>query len=352
MSTLQNISCKARKESLGVESTFSQILKLQSDIQVTENAKGLVKRVPGYVQSPSISLNGVSVSLFDEALVKLYHLLSPHDVLFFDASGSFVAPFPWLLNKDGKPMRVLLYALTVRHPAGKVPPIALIEHITTSHNIFSIRRMLSNLKEAEYKIFKKNAKPKLIITDYSKAMIQAVLMELSGETLEAYLKRSYRIVFNKCQPDDFDRMFIHICSYHVLKINYENIKKEFPGKECTSVVHFGQRFFGRLVSCRNIEDAVNLVKHGLTVMTSYTVTNDVTRSLEVISNTVNDFDDIPELQRDGTFLETSEEEESTATNNKDNYKQTNPEWKRYWKEKLVDFEDVLDENSVKKQQKR
>ena len=79
------------------------------------------------------------MSLFDKGLVRMYHLITFHETLFFDPNGSFVTPLLWLKNKDGKPKRILLYPLTTKHPAGKTPPIALTEHLISDHNITSIR---------------------------------------------------------------------------------------------------------------------------------------------------------------------------------------------------------------------
>ena len=90
-----------------------------------------------------------------------------------------MASMPWLKNADNKPKRILLYALTVKCPTGKAPSIAIAEHITSDHNVFSIRNLFSKLREIEYQIYQQNVFPKLVITDNSKAIIQAVLKELN-----------------------------------------------------------------------------------------------------------------------------------------------------------------------------
>ena len=92
------------------------------------------------------------MSLFDEGLVRLYHLLAPVLTLYFDATGSFISPLPWIRNKDGKPKRILIYALTTHQPSVKAPPLALFEHITSEHNILSIRQPFSRFKETELKL--------------------------------------------------------------------------------------------------------------------------------------------------------------------------------------------------------
>ena len=98
-------------------------------------------------------------------------------------------------NADNKPKRILLHALTVKSPTEKAPSIAISEHIANNHNVLSIQSLFSKLHETEYQIYQQNVFPKSVVTDNSKAIIQAVLNELNRETLEEYLKRIYGIIF-------------------------------------------------------------------------------------------------------------------------------------------------------------
>ena len=146
--------------------------------------------------------------------------------MLFDASGSFVSPLQWLRNEKGEKKRILLYALTARLPYGGSPSIAILEHITSEHNAFSIRQPLMKLKEMEQKIFgKPNCGLKLIIINYSKVMIKAVLHGFSGESLYQYLDRACRIIHGDSKTDDFSRTFIHVCAYHFLQMGRGKIKE-------------------------------------------------------------------------------------------------------------------------------
>ena len=76
----------------------------------------------------------------------------------------------------------MLYAPTARLPSGGSPVITSLEHITSEHNMFSIRQSLMNLKETEQKnLGKPNCGPKLAIVDYSKAVIKALLHDFSAD---------------------------------------------------------------------------------------------------------------------------------------------------------------------------
>lgn len=91
----------------------------------------------GYIQYPSISISGLQLLLFDEGLVRLFHLIAETETFYFDASGSFLSAIPAIKNKDGKAKLIFLYALTVKNPEGKSQPFAIFEHITTDHNIIT-----------------------------------------------------------------------------------------------------------------------------------------------------------------------------------------------------------------------
>ena len=87
--------------------------------------------------------------------------------LYFDATGTVIPATPWLKNKNDNPRRILLYSLLIAHSCGNVPSIALVDYITREHHIFSIRQRF-----------------------YSAAMIQAVIQEMTGYTLQSYLQKT------------------------------------------------------------------------------------------------------------------------------------------------------------------
>ena len=107
----------------------------------------------GYVHYPSISGSGIQITLTDEALIRLYHLVAPYSSLYFDTTGTVIQAIPWLKNKNDNPKIILLYSLVIPHPCGNVPPIALVDYLTSEHHSFSIRQPFLKLKELEQKIY-------------------------------------------------------------------------------------------------------------------------------------------------------------------------------------------------------
>ena len=86
MAALQKISSKARKEISSLEYISTEIFKLEEYIIKNEGKQVNATSSFGYIQYPSISHSGLHLSLFDEGLVRLYHLLAPVLTLYFDAS--------------------------------------------------------------------------------------------------------------------------------------------------------------------------------------------------------------------------------------------------------------------------
>ena len=174
-SDIQIISSRSRRLALSLTNICNKVLHLQEEIISREKKDTGKEKSFGYIQYPSISLNGLQISPLDEDLVKLYHVIAKIETLYFDASGSFICPIPSIENKDGNPKRTLIYALIIKHPIGKSPPVAFFEYITSDHNIISIRQPFLKIKEMETKLFGCNKTPARVLTDFSKAILQAVL---------------------------------------------------------------------------------------------------------------------------------------------------------------------------------
>ena len=93
----------------------------------------------------------------DEPIVRLYHNIATLESLYLDATGTLLSEIPLIKNDIGNPKCILLHALTMRHSHKNIPPIAIIEYITTNHNIFSIRQPLMKLRELEFQILRENS---------------------------------------------------------------------------------------------------------------------------------------------------------------------------------------------------
>ena len=147
--------------------------------------------------------------------------------------------------------------------------------------------MFSKLREIEYQIYQQNVFPKLVITDNSKAIIQAVLNELNREILEEYLKRTYGIIFEDQKTENTQKTQIRLCSYHILRNNFENLK-ELP--KDNSQMNFAQRVLGRLICCKSYAEAETIILNAAIVMTTPKTDYDLKKAITNIEQTVNTFD--------------------------------------------------------------
>ena len=147
----------------------------------------------------------------------------------------------------------------------KAPSIAIAEHITNNHNVFSIRNLFSKHCEIDYQIYQQNVFPKLVITDNRKAIIQAVLNELNRKTLEEYLKRIHGIRFEDQKIVNTQKTQIRLCLYHIVRNNYAKLKDLTKDKR---QMNFAQRVLGRLICCKSYAEAETIVLNPAIVMTT------------------------------------------------------------------------------------
>ena len=125
----------------------------------------------------------------DQPMVMLYHQTVRNDILFIDATGSVVRQ-PRYLKK------ILYYACVIRHPYNLSPPVPVAEFISSNQDQFAIRRFFSMIHEKEYQKYGPSGltNPRLIVLDFSMALIQAALQEFTNESLKQYLDRTFGII--------------------------------------------------------------------------------------------------------------------------------------------------------------
>lgn len=177
---------------------------------------------------------------------------------------------PSLRNEKEKKKRVLVHALTARLPSSRSPSITILRHITSEYNAFSIKQPFMKLKEMEQLMFgKPNCGPKLVIVDYRKVNIKAVLDEFSRESLYQYLDRAYNItIHGDSKTDDFSRTFIHVSGYHFIQMGRQKFKEILKSNKNNSQIHFAQRILARLICYTDLEEARRLAKDIHNVLTS------------------------------------------------------------------------------------
>lgn len=151
------------------------------------------KDVPGFMQQ--ITDKPFQVIMFTEKQVKLLRSLKSPVVLHLDATGSIVRRF------QGLEKRILLYSLVVSNTNVGEPPIAVVEMLSEAHDTCSILAMLQRFFQAVNAVSNKSVSymfPKsMVVTDFSWALVHAVLFGLSMMDIHKYLRLTYKCLVEK-----------------------------------------------------------------------------------------------------------------------------------------------------------
>ena len=152
----------------------------------------------------------INIVLFTENSLKWYQNIIKHDYAFIDGTGS--------LFGDVKPYkRILYYAITVRHPLPGKPPLPVAEYITSNHSkdsliffISHVNKYVRSMPSDSSPIF-----PKIIVLDFSLAIVGAVLDSFNKITLLDYLDKCYKIL--KEEREEYLNTIPVICSGHLIR---------------------------------------------------------------------------------------------------------------------------------------
>lgn len=166
----------------------------------------------------------------------------------------------------------------------------------------------------------------MIATDYSAAMIQSVIQEMTGYILQSNLQKTYNLIQGGNEDNSINTI-VHICSFHYLRLNRENLKKLYTAQEHKKKIHFCQRVLGRLICCHWLKDATTILEHSAKIVTSQTHNKVMENSLKYLERPINEFKEVEEL------LEQFED----TTLNEGNLTglPSCKGWDMFWKEKLV-----------------
>ena len=144
----------------------------------------------------------------------------------------------------------------------------------------SIRQPFLRFKEIELKLFGNYKVPSRIVTEFSKAMMQAVLQEYLRENIAQYLSRVFRITKGIIPDEENKTTSLHVCSFHFLKLNKDFINKKYDRKNNRSKLHFCLRSLGRLICCNNFEQDLVVCRHMTVTITGRFVTTLVDESIK------------------------------------------------------------------------
>ena len=83
----------------------------------------------------------------------------------------------------------------------------------------SFRQPFLRFKKTELKLFGDCKVPSRIVTDFCKAMMQAVLQKYLEENITQYLSRMFRITKGINSDEENKTTRLHVCSFYFLQLN-------------------------------------------------------------------------------------------------------------------------------------
>jgi ubiquitin C-terminal hydrolase len=198
----------------------------------------------GFVHT--ICYHPLIVHMWIEDQVRLWHRRCANDVSYLDATGTIVA------NHNGK--RVLYYGLVVRHPNEGDPSVAVAEMLTSDQSTGNIRFFIERFRREESRIFNgRLTAPRQLNTDYSRAILLAVLKEFNNETLQTFFQRAFRILHKRGSEQDFELTIPHVGCSHFMHIVHKKVKQLLRGKE-EVWYRFNMYCMSLLVNARNLQE--------------------------------------------------------------------------------------------------
>ena len=160
-----------------------------------------------YIQDFSITNDHIKDLLFDEGTIRIYYQIVSKDILYIDCSG-------YLVSQIHNISRIFKYCIAIRHPTSKVSVLPIFECIASTHTTESVRSMLVHFKVKKNFLIGNHAKPKWIVCDFSKVLINACFYEFNGESSTEYLDRSYKNLVENEETYNY-KAVINICAAYL-----------------------------------------------------------------------------------------------------------------------------------------
>ena len=203
------------------------------------------KSVPGFIQF--ISVCPLTIALWSEKDIELFHEMSKHHSLVVDATGTIASK--------------LNFAFISFDRSLKTEPVPHIEILTDRASTKTLEFVLTTFLEDEMKRFgyTTHSVPILYTTDCSWPIIKCLVSAFNKETLEEYILRSHSIATGKAPmndlPEENKKTFIHISLCHVMKSLCFKVDKCF--KKDKQFIKFCMSL---LANAGNLNDIIDICK--------------------------------------------------------------------------------------------
>ena len=205
--------------------------------------------VPGFIQF--ISVDPLTIALWSEKDIELLHEMTKQHSLLVDVTGTIALK---LNDKD-----IFYFAFISFDRSLKVEPVPHIEILTDRSSFNTLEFVLSTFVEDEKRRYgyTTHSIPVLCTTDCSWPIIKSLISSFNKETLEGYIRRSYKIVIGEASlhdiPSEYKKTFVHISLCHLMKAICYKINKCFHKDK-----QFIKFVISLLANAGNIKDILEL----------------------------------------------------------------------------------------------
>lgn len=256
------------------------LLEMHLTQKIMKECDTSYRHLPGYIQNYQV--DPFSCHMYTEKGISILvtHMRKKSPVtLYLDATGSVVSKIP------EQKKRVLYYALVLAGQGHCTPPLPIAEMLSNDHTVPSVSFWLMQFVHNLSKFT--TLKIRYLETDYSWALIQAVLLAFNKESILSYLDRCFDVCQGKNDGMDSKSFtVIHLCSAHVLKAVAQAICRHVTDKGHREFVIF---VFARLQNSQTLDEAIRIFQALCIVLNTRTNTASVQDSIKTLQELIQFF---------------------------------------------------------------
>ena len=185
--------------------------------------------------------------------------------------------------------RLLYYAITVRHPFPGKPPLQVAEYIASDHSkdsliffISHVNKYVRSMPSHSSPIF-----PKIIVRDFSLAIVGAVLDSFNKINLLDYLDKCYKIL--KEEREEYLNTIPVICSGHLIRAIKRFTENAVLCCKNKTLKNVFMKIMGRLIMTKQFEILDRLGRSTLVVLTTKYISKDYLNHFHIVEKAINNF---------------------------------------------------------------
>ena len=285
---LKQAMWELEKERHGYQSVVNELAYLMEAFQLT--LKG--SAVDGYIQDVGVGIFRLPLYLQQQVDAFIDDCKSEEGgVVHIDATGSVIAK-----NTCRGSAPIFLYSVVLGSNSMPVYDV-----VTNKHTADWLTQIFTQYM-GDVKRTNKGTPitPRHVVTDFSYALIYAVLHVFNRMNITEYLQYVFNVISGKVSTENIaSHSFISICCAHMIKAVATNLRKCSAGREDRKLT---MAIFAALQRCHDMGTAVSLYAHAYVLFCSENMTSAVVESHGMLRRIVAEHelqDDITEAECEG-----------------------------------------------------